>query len=114
MDPLETALPPRTMWTPGSPILDEPVTVFFWEFRDFQIMVGIPIFGSLPLGPVVALACGVAFGVATWFFKRGQPAGALPHLLHAWECWLYPGGLLPGLLSLYPQRYSPWPVGEWT
>lgn len=96
------------MWTPCSPILDEPVMVLFWEFRDFQIITMAPFGMYWLLGPFWAFGSGIAFAAITYWFKRGKPAGALQHLLHSWEFWMRPGGLLPGVLSPYPQRYSAW------
>lgn len=91
------------MWTPCTPILDEPVMVFLWEFRDFQLILVAPYVLYWPLGPFLAFGGAVAMAVLTYLVKRGQPAGALWHLLHRWEFLA-----LPGVLSPYPQRYGAW------
>lgn len=96
------------MWTPCTPILDEPVMILYWEFRDFQLIFMSPFLLSWVIGPW--LGFGSAFVVAWWMYhiKRGKPAGALWHLLHSWEWFILPGMTLPGVLPPTPQRYGIW------
>jgi len=96
------------MWTPGSPVLDEPITKFGFALEDWCILVVVLIGGFfvLPtsiLGRVAALGLTVVAGVGVYFGKRGKPPGAIFHWLHI-KVWPW----LPGVFSSHlNQRYGP-------
>ena len=84
-----------TMWKHCVTILDEPDKVGPIELTD--ALVGVVVF--LVTGFFAGLLCGLVLGgglaAGLYRLKRGRPAGALSHWLHAQEFIRVPGFLSP-------------------
>lgn len=93
------------MWKKCRSVFDEPVMILVWEWEEVGLAFGVFLVGQFLLGPVVSTGiAGVILG-ATYFLKKGKPAGAVVHWMHRVR---FPFFRLPGVLPAQPHPYGPW------
>ena len=95
------------MWTSCPRLLDEPAKVLGMELGDFGLLMVLPLFLRPFLHVLLVFAVTAAIGAVLTRAKRGQPHGALPHLLHGLELFPWPGVLRPALVSYTPWHLTP-------